>query len=270
MKSNSNFDPEIIDSHCHLDYLAQYQNVSDVVARARAVGVSGMVTICTKIREFDEVLKISEQFDNVWCSVGLHPHEVDKENEVSTEHLIDLSKHPKVIGIGETGLDYYYENSSPTAQKRSFRAHIAAARETGLPLIVHTRDADDETSQILNEEMSKGKFPGLIHCYSSSKQLAENAINLGFFISLAGIITFKNAGSLREIVKELPLDRLLVETDSPYLAPVPKRGNRNEPAYIIHTVKALAELRNMSINEVASATNDNFYRLFSRLNGKRE
>ena len=254
----------LIDSHCHLDYLARDEDLDDVVARARDAGLGGMVTICTKVSEFDEIRGIAEKYDDIWCTVGIHPHEADAEPEVSAERLIELAAHPKVVGIGECGLDYYYEHSSREAQQRGFRAHIAASRVTGLPLIVHTRDADDDTIAILHEEYAKGPFPGLIHCYSTSQELAEKSLEIGFYISLSGIVTFKSAGSLRETVKILPNDRVLVETDAPYLAPEPKRGKRNEPAFVIHTAAAVAELKGMSMDDLTTATTANFFRLFSR------
>ncbi len=254
----------LIDSHCHLDYLARDQDLDDVVARARTAGVGGMVTICTKVSEFDGIRAIAERYDDIWCSLGVHPHDVDTEPDVSAEDLVELAKHPKVVGIGESGLDYYYEHSSREAQRKSFRAHIAAARTTGLPLIVHTRDADDDTVDILQEEFKNGAFPGLIHCYSASHELAERSLEIGFYISLSGIVTFKSADSLRETVRGLPVDRILVETDAPYLAPVPMRGKGNEPAFVAHTAAAVAELKGMSVDDLTAATTANFFRLFSR------
>jgi TatD DNase family protein len=254
----------LVDSHCHLDYLARDGDLEEAVARAKAADVGTMVTICTKITEFDIVCGIAERFDNVWCTVGIHPHEAATEPEVSTERLVELAAHPKVIGIGETGLDYFYEHSPRDSQKRSFQAHIAAARETRLPLIVHTRDADEDTIAILSEEHKKGAYPGLIHCYSSSPEVADKSIEMGLYISIAGIVTFKNAKELQQTVARLPADRLLVETDSPYLAPVPKRGNRNEPAFVAHTAAKLAELMEEKPEAIAAITTDNFFRLFSR------
>ena len=254
----------LIDSHCHLDYLARDQDLDDVVARARAAGVGGMVTICTKVSEFEAIRTIAERYDDIWCSLGVHPHEAAAEPEVSPERLVELARHPRVVGIGESGLDYYYEHSSREAQQRSFRSHITAARTTGLPLIVHTRDADADTVDILQDEYAKGAFPGLIHCYCASHELAERSLEIGFYISLSGIVTFKNADSLRETVRTLPIDRILVETDAPYLAPVPKRGKPNEPAFVAHTAAAVAELKGMSVGELTAATTANFFQLFSR------
>jgi len=255
----------LVDSHCHLDYLARDGDLDDVVARARRAGVGRMLTICTKVTEFETVHGIAGQYDEVWCTVGIHPHEAAAEPAVTTEKLVALGGEPKVAGVGETGLDYFYEHSPRDAQQASFRAHIAAARETGLPLIVHTRDADDDTAGILEDEYAKGSFPGVIHCYSTGRELAERALAIGFYISLSGILTFKKAAALRETAAVLPMDRLLVETDAPYLAPVPKRGKRNEPAYVAHTAAALAELRGVSVNEIETLTTDNFFNLFNRV-----
>lgn len=254
----------LIDSHCHLDFEALSVELDDVVARAGAAGVAGMVTICTEVRKFDRIRAIAERFDNVWCSVGLHPHEAAKEPELVTERLVELAAHPKVVGIGETGLDFFYEHSPREEQAHQFRQHVAAARQTGLPLIVHTRDADDETAGILEEEMRAGGFTGLIHCFSSGPELARRAVDLGMSISVSGIATFKKADELRATIADVPLDRLLVETDSPYLAPVPHRGKRNEPAFVAHTAKVVAEIKQVSADELARVTTDNFFRLFAK------
>jgi TatD DNase family protein len=257
--------PVLVDSHCHLDFPDFASEVENVVGRARDAGVGLMVTISTKISEFDKVRAIAERFPNVYCSVGIHPHEAASEPETDTATLVDLARHPKVVGIGETGLDYFYEHAPREAQMRAFRAHIAAARETRLPLIVHTRDADEDTAQVLSEEMGKGAFPGLLHCFTSSAQLAETALKFGFYISLSGILTFKTADELRETAGKVPLDRLLVETDSPYLAPIPKRGKRNEPSFVVYTAAKLAEVKGVSQAALAEATTGNFLRLFSRV-----
>jgi len=255
----------LVDSHCHLDFRDFEGELDDVVARARDAGVGTMVTICTHLSRFEGVRAIAERYENIWCSAGVHPHEADAEGEAATvEALVSLAADPLVVGIGETGLDYYYEHSSRERQQASFRNHIAAARETGLPLIVHTRDADEDTAEILLEEYRKGPFKGLIHCFSTSSFMAEKAIEIGFSISLSGIITFKAAESLRETVRALPLDRLLIETDAPYLAPVPKRGKRNEPSFVAHTGALLAELKQVGMEELARATTDNFFRLFDK------
>lgn len=254
----------MVDSHCHLNFPDFKEDLDQVIARARGVGVQVMQTICTEMAEFDEVHGIAERYEGVYCSVGVHPNEAGNEEIAKTEDLIDKTSHKKVIGIGETGLDYYYENSPREAQQASFRAHIAAARETGLPLIVHTRSADEDTVAILSEEMKNGPFKGLIHCFTSSKELAEISVELGFYISLSGIISFKSAKDIQETVRGLPLGRLLIETDAPYLAPTPHRGKRNEPSFVIHTNKFLAELKSISEEEAARVTTENFFRLFDR------
>ncbi len=257
--------PFLVDSHCHLDFPDFSGETDEVVARARAAGVGIMVTISTKLTEWEKVRAIAERYENIYCSVGIHPHEAGGEPEVDTAKLVELARHPKVVGIGETGLDYYYEHSDRDVQIASFRSHIAAARETGLPLIVHTREADDDTASILSEEMAKGAFPGLLHCFTSSRALAEHALGLGFYISLSGIVTFRNAEDLRATAKDVPLDRLLVETDSPYLAPIPHRGKRNEPAFVVHTAARVAELKGVVVEELAAATTHNFLKLFSSI-----
>ncbi len=255
----------LVDSHCHLDFPDFAGERDAVVERARAAGVGAMVTICTQLSNFDGVRAIAERYHDVWCSVGVHPHDADGEGVTDPAALVGRAAHPRVVGIGETGLDYYYERSARPAQQRSFRAHIAAARETGLPLIVHTRDADDDTVSILREEYDRGPFKGVIHCFSTSQELAEKTMEIGFYISLSGIVTFKAAGDLRDTVRTLPIDRLLVETDAPYLAPVPKRGKRNEPAFVSHTAAAVAELKQVSTGELAKRTTDNFFALFSKV-----
>ncbi len=255
----------LVDSHCHLDSEDFAVELDQIVARAHAAGVGIMVTICTRVSEFDRVLAIAERYQRIYCSVGIHPHEAASEAAVAPARLIELSRHPKVVGIGETGLDSFYEHSPRAAQQRSFRAHIAAARETGLPLIVHTRDADRDTAAILAEEHAKGPFPGLIHCFSTSRELAEAALELGFYISLSGIVTFKRAEALRDTVRGLPVDRLLVETDAPYLAPVPKRGKRNEPAFVVHTALELARIKGLEPDEMARRSSENFFRLFGKV-----
>lgn len=255
----------LVDSHCHLDYLLRDgRDLDEVVSAANRAGVGTLVTICTKVTEFDTIRDIAAAHDNVWCTVGIHPHEAGSQPETDTRTLVTLASHPKVVGIGETGLDYFYEHSPREAQIAGFRAHIAAARETGLPVIVHTRDADEDTVAILEDEMGKGAFPGVIHCFSSSRWLAERSVEMGLSISISGILTFKKAEELREAVAALPLESLLVETDSPYLAPVPKRGKQNEPAFVVHTADRLAELMGVSSQELARVTTDNFFRLFSK------
>jgi TatD DNase family protein len=254
----------LIDSHCHLDYLQRDGDIDEIVARAGRAGVGAMVTISTKLSEFPIVLAIAERYPNVFCSVGVHPHEAEAEGQENPERLLELAQHPKVVGIGETGLDYFYEHAPRNKQQVSFRAHIAAARESGLPLIVHARDADDDTVAIMREEYNRGSYPAVIHCFTAGPALARAALDMGFYISLAGVVTFRNAESLRDTVREVPLDRLLVETDSPYLAPVPKRGKTNEPAFVVHTAEKLAEIKGVSTDLLSEATTANFKTLFSR------
>lgn len=254
----------LVDSHCHLDFPGLVDDLDGVVARAGAADVGAMLTISTRLSTFEGVLGVAKQRDNIWCSVGIHPHEAASEPAVTVDELVALTADDKVIGIGETGLDYYYEHSPRDAQQRQFRNHIGAARETGLPLIVHTRDADTDTVDILAEEMAAGPFPGLIHCFSSSRELAEKSVELGLYISVSGIVTFKKADELRETLRDVPLDRLLVETDAPYLAPVPKRGKPNEPSYVAYTANTLAEVKGVSPADLAEATTDNFFRLFGK------
>lgn len=255
----------LVDSHCHLDFPELSEDGDAVIARARAAGVGRMVTICTKITEFARVRAVSERYDDVWCTVGIHPHEAASEAAVTAQELIGLADHPRVVGIGETGLDFYYEHSLRETQESQFRAHIAAARATGLPLIIHSREADEDMIRILRDESEAGAFPAVLHCFSSGPELAWAAIDLGHYVSLSGIVTFKKAEDLRDIAQALPLERLLVETDSPYLAPVPHRGKTNEPAFVVHTAGCLADLRGLSAQEIATATTENFFRLFTKV-----
>jgi TatD DNase family protein len=255
----------LIDSHCHLDFEDFGAEREEVLARARRAGVGGMLTICTRVTEFPAVRALAEANGDVWCSVGIHPHEAASQPETDAARLADLAAHPKVVGIGETGLDFFYDHSPRDRQEAVFRAHCAASRETGLPLIVHTRDADDEVAAILREESRGGRLRGVIHCFSSGRQLAESALEIGFYISLSGIVTFKKAEELRTVARDIvPLDRLLVETDAPYLAPVPYRGKRNEPSYVVHTAALVAELKGVSPEALADATTANFFRLFDK------
>jgi len=256
--------PFLVDSHCHLDYPQLSSDADGVMARARNAGVGHMLTIGTKITTFDGVLAMAERFDNVSCSVGIHPHEAGVEPAMDVEKLTAYATHPKVVAFGETGLDFYYEHSPRADQDRSFRAHIAAAREAKLPVIIHTRDADPETIATVTEEMERGAFTGVIHCFSSGAELAEKMLEYGLYISISGIVTFKKADALRDVVKTVPLDRLLVETDSPYLAPMPYRGKSNEPAYVTHTAAVVAELKGVSREALAAQTTENFFRLFSK------
>lgn len=254
----------LVDSHCHLDYPDLQKDFSGVMARAKSAGVETMLAIGTKLRDFDAVRAIAETNDNVFCTVGIHPHEAANE-QTAADALIALAKHPKIVGIGETGLDYFYEKSPREAQAENFRAHMRAAHASGLPLVVHTRDADADTADLL--DWAHRELPGTIgvlHCFTSSLALAQKAIGLGYYISISGIVTFKNAEDLRATVRALPLERLLVETDSPYLAPVPKRGKPCEPSYVLHTATFVAALKGVGLPELAKTTSDNFYRLFSR------
>ena len=224
-----------------------------------------MVTISTRVHRFADVLAIAERFADVYCSVGTHPHHAHEELEITTADLVAHTRHPKVVALGEAGLDYHYDNSPRDAQERGFRAHIAAARETGLPLVIHSREADADTARILEEETGQGAFPAVLHCFTGGADLARRAIALGLFISFTGILTFKNSTALRAIAAALPADRILVETDAPYLAPAPFRGKRNEPAYVVETAKVLAETRGVSFDEIAQQTSENFFRLFSKV-----
>jgi TatD DNase family protein len=251
----------LVDSHCHLDFADFADERDAVVGRARAAGVETMLTISTRLDQFESVRAIAEAYDGIWCSVGAHPHEAVDHGELLPEQLVALAMHPKVVGIGETGLDFHYDLSPRDIQARVFRSHIAASRATGLPLIIHAREADREIAEILEEERPP---PGVLHCFSSGRALAEAAIGLGFYISISGIVTFRNAEDLRAIVRDLPLDRLLVETDAPYLAPMPYRGKRNEPAFVVATAAAIAKLKVMEEEPLAAATRENFFRLFTK------
>ena len=254
----------LVDSHCHLDYPDLQKDFSGVMARAKSAGVETMLAIGTKLRDFGGVRAIADAHANVFCTVGIHPHEAANE-QTAAEALVELAAHPKVVGIGETGLDYFYEKSPRAEQAENFRAHLRAAHISGLPLVVHTRDADADTAAML--DWAATELPGTIgvlHCFTSSLELAQKAIAHGFYISISGIVTFKNAEDLRATVRALPLERLLVETDSPYLAPVPKRGKPCEPSYVLHTAEFVAKLKGVSLAELAHATSDNFYTLFAR------
>ncbi|GAA0579084.1 TatD family hydrolase [Rhizomicrobium electricum] len=252
----------LVDSHCHLEYDSYAAEGDAPIERARAAGVGACVTIGTKLSTFPKTLAVAERYDNVWCSVGSHPDAADEESFTDASQLIAHAQHPKVIGIGETGLDYHYETPSQAAQATNFLVHIDAAQETRLPLIVHTRDAEDDTIAMLEEKMKRAPFTGVLHCFTGTAKLAEAGLRLGLYISASGIITFKNAEPLRDVFREVPMDRLLVETDSPYLAPIPYRGKRNEPSFVTHTAAMLAELKGVSPDEIALRTTDNFFRLF--------
>ncbi len=255
----------LVDSHCHLDFPDFAGELDAIVGRARDAGVGRMVTICTKVKKHGDLLAIADKFHDVFCSVGTHPHSAHEELDVTTADLVAIARHPKVVAIGEAGLDYHYDYSPRDAQERGFRNHIAAARETGLPLVIHSREADDDMARILEEEMGKGAFPAVLHCYTGGPELARRAIALGLSISFTGIVTFKNSNDLRAIAASLPDDRFLVETDAPYLAPGKFRGKRNEPAYVVETAKILADTRNVSLDELTRVTTDNFFRLFSKV-----
>jgi len=255
----------LIDSHCHLDFPDFAVELDAVVERARAAGIGRMVTICTRVRRHGEVLAIANRFADVYCSVGTHPHYAREELDISAEDLVEHARAEKVVALGEAGLDYHYDNAPRDAQERGFRTHIVAARQTGLPLVIHSRDADDDTARILEEETGRGPFPAVLHCFTGGPDLARRAITLGHFISFTGILTFKNSTALRAIAAELPADRILLETDAPYLAPGRYRDKRNEPAYVIETANVLAETRGVSFDEIARQTTDNFFRLFGKV-----
>lgn len=255
----------LVDHHCHIDRPEFADDLDQVVARAHAAGVSLMVNISTRVRKFDHLRSVVERFDTVYGTVGTHPHYAHEELDVSAEDLARLAEHPKIVGIGEAGLDYYYRHSTPEAQAQGFRTHIAAARMTGLPLEIHTRDADADTIRILEEEHAKGPFPAVLHCFTGGRDLAMRAVKLGIYVSFSGVVSFKKNEALREIANAVPLDRVLVETDAPYLAPEPFRGKQNEPAYVVHTARALASARALPFDTFARATTDNFYRLYRKV-----
>lgn len=254
----------LVDSHCHLEYKGLVDDQAGVLARAREAGVRQFLNISTRRSEWERVVGTAEREPDVWASVGIHPHEADQHADLGREALLQVAAHPRVIGIGETGLDYYYDRSDRATQRDLFRMHIGVSRETGLPLIIHTRDADDDTLAMLEEETGKGAFPALIHCFTASAEFGQRVLELGLSISLSGIVTFKNATDLQEIAKEIPRERLLVETDSPFLAPVPHRGKPCEPAYVANTAQFLADLRGEEVSDLANYTTANFRRLFSK------
>jgi TatD DNase family protein len=255
----------LIDSHCHLEFPELQREIDAVVARAEAAGIARMVTISTRVRRHDTLLAITERFAPVYCSVGTHPHHAAEESDVTLAELRDRAARPKVVAIGEAGLDYFYDRSPRDVQERVFRTHIAAARESGLPLVIHTRDADADMIRILEDETADRSFTAVLHCFSSGRELAERAIALGHYISFTGILTYKKSDELRAIAASLPADRIMVETDSPYLAPQSRRGKRNEPAYVVETAQMLADTRGVSFDTIARETTDNFFRLFSRV-----
>ena len=255
----------LIDSHCHLDFEDFASDLEGIVARAQVAGVARMVSISTRVARRAALLAIADRFENVHCSIGTHPHYAHEELDLTVADLVGLTRHQKTVALGEAGLDYFYDLSPPDAQARGFRNHIAAARETGLPLVIHSRDADADMAAILEEETGKGAFPAVLHCFTGGRELALRAVALGLFISFTGILTFKKSDALRAIAAELPPDRILVETDAPYLAPGPHRGKRNEPAFVVETAKVLAKVRNVALSEIARQTTDNFYRLFNKV-----
>lgn len=255
----------LVDSHCHLDFPDFADDLDAIVSRAESAGVGRMVTISTRVRRIDALLAITARFPNVYCSVGTHPGQAVEEDGITSDELIALTKHPKVVALGEAGLDNFYKDGSPEAQERGFRAHIAAARATGLPLVIHTREADEACGRILDDEMAKGPFKAVLHCYTGGRELAMKAIGLGLSISFTGILTFKNSQAIRDIAAELPADRIMVETDAPYLAPGKFRGKRNEPSFVVETAKVLADTRGVSLEEIAQQTTENFFRLFDKV-----
>jgi TatD DNase family protein len=255
----------LVDSHCHLDFPDFADELDGVVGRARAAGIGRMVTISTRVKRHDQVIAIAERSSDVFCSVGTHPHHAHEELDITTDDLVARTRHPRVVAIGEAGLDYHYDFSPVAAQEQGFRRHIAAARATGLPLVIHSREADDDTARILEEETGKGAFPAVLHCFTGGRDLAQRAIPLGLSISFTGILTFKNSEALRAIAAELPPERILVETDAPYLAPGKFRGKRNEPSYVVETAKVLADVRGVTLDQIASQTTDNFFRLFAKV-----
>jgi TatD DNase family protein len=255
----------VVDSHCHLDYEGLAERLPEVLANAEAAGVGLMVSISTRVRKFERLLRIAEENSNVFCTIGTHPHHAHEELDVTVAGLVELARHPKVIGIGEAGLDYHYDLSPRAAQEQGFRTHIAASRECGLPLVIHAREADADVANILEEEMTRGTFSPLLHCFTSSMELARRGLAIGAYVSFSGILTYKSAENLRAVAAEVPMDRLLVETDSPYLAPVPYRGTSNEPAFVVKTLQQLAAVKSATPEAMAKATSDNFFRLFSKV-----
>src|SRR5664279_1243750 len=255
----------LVDSHCHLDFPDFASELDAVVARARAAGIGRIVTISTRVKKHAQVLAVAEKYPEIFCSVGTHPHNAQEEPDIDAAALVAIAKHPKVVAIGEAGLDYHYDNSPRAAQEQGLRAHIQAARETGLPLVIHAREADADMARILREETGKGAFPAVLHCFTGGRDLAFAAIELGHYVSLTGILTFKNSQNLRDIAAALPPDRILVETDAPYLAPLPFRGKRNEPSYVVETAKVLAATRGVSLEEITRQTTENFFRLFNKV-----
>ena len=255
----------LVDHHCHIDRPEFADDLDGVVARAHSAGVGLMVNISTRVRRFDHLISVVERFETVYGTIGTHPHYAHEELDVTADDLVRIAAHPKIVGIGEAGLDYYYQHSTPEAQAQGFRTHIEAARRSGLPLEIHTRDADADTLAILRDEHAGGAFPALLHCFTGGRDLAMGAVDLGLYVSFSGVVSFKKSEALRAIACAVPLDRVLVETDAPYLAPEPYRGRRNEPAYVVHTARALAEARGMTLAAFAAATTENFFRLYTKV-----
>jgi TatD DNase family protein len=255
----------MVDSHCHLDYEGLVENLPLVLQRAKQAGVGLMLTISSRIRNAARIIEIAEAHENVFCTVGTHPHNAHEELDIPVSNIVKLAQHPKVVGIGEAGLDYFYDNSPRDAQMEGFLNHIAAARDTGLPLVIHTRDAEEDTARVLEDETTKGPFKAVLHCFTGQQWLAEKGVALGLSVSFSGILTYKSAETLRVTARALPEDRLLVETDAPFLAPLPHRGKNNEPAFVAHTLEALAQIRGVSRDHMAAATSDNFFRLFDKV-----
>lgn len=253
-----------VDHHCHIDRHEFKNDLDGVVARANAAGVGILVNISTRIRRFAEVQSVIERYDCVYGSVGTHPHQADEELDIPVSEIVRLSQHPKIVAIGEAGLDYFYKHSTPAAQAEGFRNHIAAARETGLPLEIHTREADVDTLAILEDEYNNGAFPAVLHCFTGGRDLAMRAVDMGLMVSFSGVVTFKKSEALRDIAREVPLDRLLIETDAPFLAPDPYRGKLNEPAYVVHTAATLADVKGVSLEDLAKATTENFFRYYTK------
>lgn len=255
----------LVDSHCHLDFPDFAAELDAVVGRARDAGIGRMVTISTRVKKHAQVMAVAERFDDIYCSVGTHPHNAHEELDIGADDLLKRAEHPKVVAIGEAGLDYHYDNSPRDAQEQGFRAHVAAARQSKLPLVIHSREADEDMARILEEESGKGAFPAVLHCFTGGRDLAMRAVALGHYVSFTGILTFKASQPLRDIAAELPADRVLVETDAPYLAPGPFRGKRCEPAFVVETAKVLAATRGVSAEEIARQTTENFFRLFNKV-----
>ena len=255
----------IVDSHCHLDYDGLQEQLPAVLERCAAAGVGLVLSISSLVKNRARLLAIAEAHDNLFCTIGTHPHHAHEELDIGVDDLVAMTQHPKVVGIGEAGLDYHYDKSPRDAQMQGFRNHITAARETGLPLVIHTREAEDDTARVLDEEMGKGPFKAVLHCFTSQQWLATRGVELGLYVSFSGILTYKTAQSLRDTAKALPEDRILVETDAPYLAPLPHRGKGNEPSFVAHTLEVLAATRGVSRDRMAAATSANFFRLFSKV-----